>query len=609
MKSLWLPIFLCLAMAGCGGEKTSDKAAGNSDSSSDGDVVATEIPKDSDEAAVSEAPPPPSATMDDEEGQRKTGRRDGTATDDDEPALDETFEEEFQRVLELQSDANFNRAMAECRSLRKKYRTGPEAEKLGRKMNQLAEYTRRSGNLPYSVRKLSPDSTFLERKVAREKIDEAGELGMLYLRKAVRDRPEIGIADEAAKLLIAEQERECVPFLIEQLDNPPEPPLLDTIIEGIVEYARRPSLPELLTLVRFRHSPASEGHRKSLLEVLRRGTRRDFEPGDLVSLYNQVQNDQNFSKRHIVELLALIYESTTARHDEAFNQLLGGEGRLERLRAYAARARASDDQEIARWGANISLALSYINFRTLREGLVAWWSFDRLDGKTVPDDSGQGNHARIIAQRMPKIRKGGIGKTLHLKHSDNALVESVKTKTNVFLNIHKSGYAFAAWINPASLPDGEQPDPYWGIVVKEGWHLGLLAKEDGSIQHTHYFQNKKSGTTAASDPVLEPGTWVHLVGTVDQDEGEVRLYINGKLAVREDVTRGRIADMYNDRLLRVGAARLGPGDYACRFSGLIDEVAIYNRTLTQDDVKNLYRIRSVDLREQLLNPPETEAEE
>lgn len=606
MKLLWRPIFLCLVMAGCGGEKSSDTGA---DSPSDEEVAATEIPKDSDEAVAPEAASPEPATTADEKSQTESDRGDEAAGDDDEPELDDTFEKEFQRVLELEADAKFNRALAECRQLRKKYRTGPEADRLGRKMNQLAEYSRRSGNLPYSVRKLSPDSTFLERKVAREKIADAGELGLLYLRKAVRDRSDVGVADEAAKLLIAEQERECVPFLIEQLENPPGEPLLGTIIEGIVEYARQPTLPQLLTLVRFRHNPASEGYREPLLEVLRRGTRQNFEAGDLGELYNQIQDDQNFSKRPIVELLALIYESTTARHDKAFNQLLGGEGRLEQLRAYTDRARASEEEEVARWGANISLALSYINFGTLREGLVAWWSFDELEGKTVPDDSGQGNHARIIAQRMPKIRNGGIGKTLHLKHSDNALVESAKTKNKVFLNIHKSGYGFAAWINPASLPDGEQPDPYWGIVVKEGWHLGLQANEDGSIQHTHYFQNKKSGSAAASDPVLEPGNWVHVVGTVDQAEGEVRLYINGKFVAREDVPRGRVADMYNDRLLRVGAARLGPGDYACRFSGLIDEVAIYNRTLTQDDVKNLYRIRSVDLREQLLNPPEAEAEE
>ncbi|MFW5803089.1 MAG: LamG domain-containing protein [Verrucomicrobiota bacterium] len=606
MKSLWYSIVLSLVLTGCGGEKSSD-----GDASKDEEVAATEIPRDSGADAAPSSSSPPQETTEDTEDESEEGAEVGdaaTANNGDEPDLDESFEKEFQRVLELEADANFNRALAECRQLRKKYRTGPEAEAIGRKMNQLSDYSRRSGNLMYSVRKLSPESTFLERKVAREKIAEADDLGMLYLRKAVRDRLDNGVANEAAKLLISEQEHECVSFLIEQLENPPEEPLLETIIDGIVEHARQPNLPELLTLVRFRHSSASEEYREHLLEVLRRGTRRDFETGDLVSLYNQTKNDQNFDKLPIVELLALIYESTTARHDEAFNELLGGEGRLDRLRDYTERARSSEDEEIASWGAKISLALSYINFRTLREGLLAWWSFDELDGKIVPDVSGQGHHARIIAQRIPKIRKGGIGSTLHLKHSDNALVESIKTKNKAFLNLHKQGYGFAAWINPAKLPDGEQPDPYWGIVVKEGWHLGLQAQEDGSIRHTHFFQNKKDGSTAASEPVLKPGTWVHVVGSVDQEEGEVRLYINGKLVDREDVPRGRIADMYNNRLLRVGAARLGPSDYACRFSGLIDEVAIYSRALGQDDVKNIYRIRSVDLRNQLLNPPETTSE-
>lgn len=595
-RQLWISVCigLCPLLVGCGGDKDEPSAEAPApaaptiaDSATDGADGASQSGVD-DAAPAAPAPDEADAAL------------------EEEPELATGFKEDLQRVLELERETQFNRAMAEARELRKKYRTGPESEALGHRLTQLGEYMRRSRNLPYAVRKLGPESTFLERKVAREKIDEAGELGLIYLRKAVRDRPSIGIANEAAKMLIEAEKEECVPFLIRQLDDPPEEPLLGTLVGGISEHAEDPGLQSLLTLVQFRHSDAPEEYRDDLLEGLRQATRRDFDTGDLNALYNQVQQDEGFDKRHVVELLALIYESTTARHDEAFDELLGGEGRLDELRAYADRARAAEDEIISDWGHRISLALAFVNFRLLREGLVAWWSFDDIERNVVRDDSGNGHEAKVIAQRQPALRKGGIGQTIHLKHSNNGMVESVHTRGNIFHNLHRGSYGFAAWINPASIPDGEQPDPYWGIVTKEGWHLGLLAKPDGTICHEHYYRDRAKPVTACSEPVLEPGTWLHVVGTVDHMAGTVRLYINGKLVSEGEFPKGRIADLYNRRPVRVGAARLGPGDYACRFSGLIDEVAIYNRSLTQDDVKNLYRVRSVGLREGLKPQPETE---
>ena len=236
--------------------------------------AAAEAPEETTQTEVSaqEASPVPAQPTDDDEPDAAAAPAPGEAQETvgeaatppvpDAVAAEGTppgFEEQFARVVELQADAEFHEAMKLCRELRKQYRTGDEADRLGRKMAQLAEYARRSSNLPYAVRKLSSDSGHLERQVAREKLAEAGELGSLYLRRAIRNRTGDGIAEEAAEVLIYEEGPDCVPFLIEQLDPPPAPALLETLLKGIVQNVEGLPVPSLLALLEFTTHPGRRG--------------------------------------------------------------------------------------------------------------------------------------------------------------------------------------------------------------------------------------------------------------------------------------------------------------------------------------------------------------
>lgn len=87
---------------------------------------------------------------------------------------------------------------------------------------------------------------------------------------------------------------------------------------------------------------------------------------------------------------------------------------------------------------------------------------------------------------------------------------------------------------------------------------------------------------AQSITTFVPGTWYHLVGTYNG--AEVKLYVNGNL----EATVATALTINSTFPLRIG--RLNSGIEA--FLGLIDEVSLYNRTLSQTEIQAIYNAGS-----------------
>ena len=131
-----------------------------------------------------------------------------------------------------------------------------------------------------------------------------------------------------------------------------------------------------------------------------------------------------------------------------------------------------------------------------------------------------------------------------------------------------------AWVRPTTLGSG--------------WRTVLLKEQPGNYVYALY------GTTNASRPsgnviaggvdhdlrgnsALALNTWAHLATTYDGTT--LRLYVDGVLAGSEAAT-GAIAT--STGALRIGGNAIW-GEY---FAGLIDEVRIYNRSLTQAEIQS-----------------------
>ena len=88
------------------------------------------------------------------------------------------------------------------------------------------------------------------------------------------------------------------------------------------------------------------------------------------------------------------------------------------------------------------------------------------------------------------------------------------------------------------------------------------------------------GKEFAGQRFVADGNWHHLVATYDDTTGERLLYVDGELGAK-DMARGRFRE--NAYPIQIGKR----ADMAPCFVGTIDEVMLFNRALSAEEVRQL----------------------
>jgi hypothetical protein len=181
---------------------------------------------------------------------------------------------------------------------------------------------------------------------------------------------------------------------------------------------------------------------------------------------------------------------------------------------------------------------------------------------------------------------------------DGSYIMATGTKYND-ANSLSNGFTISAWINPVDLHNVQ-----WGTIATKGGWEGMLHfyYENGGI----VLQVKTTGgeggdarRTNSIQNVIQPNEWTHVAGVWDPNDPieEGTLYFNGsKLAISNPATQttGKLVDVYPALGFMVSAPGGDNGgttfsipgyDFQTRtFRGGIDDVRLYNRILTDEEV-------------------------
>ena len=135
-----------------------------------------------------------------------------------------------------------------------------------------------------------------------------------------------------------------------------------------------------------------------------------------------------------------------------------------------------------------------------------------------------------------------------------------------------SAMTLEAWVRPSGLGG------MWRtVLLKErpgGMVYALYANQDtGRPLGQVFIGSERNAVGTAS---LTVDTWSHLAATFDG--ANLRLYVNGALVATTAVAGSMAA---STGVLRIG----GNSVWSEWFAGLIDEVRIYNRALTQSEIQ------------------------
>ena len=143
-------------------------------------------------------------------------------------------------------------------------------------------------------------------------------------------------------------------------------------------------------------------------------------------------------------------------------------------------------------------------------------------------------------------------------------------------------YAIEAWIHPTQVGAWNRLVLSWD--AEQAYHLALHGGQ-ASLYH-----GQADGTLAfAEGGMASPGRWVHLAGVADAEARLLSVYLNGRRVGRSE---------FDGTILEKQAARVGIGDAAervspdIRFQGYIDDLAVWHRPLTDDEIRSHYDERA-----------------
>ncbi len=201
-----------------------------------------------------------------------------------------------------------------------------------------------------------------------------------------------------------------------------------------------------------------------------------------------------------------------------------------------------------------------------QQGLVASWDFDEGSGVTLRDSSGNGNHGKIRGATW--VRSGG-GYALQFDGVD----DYVDCGNDASLDIH-GPMTLAAWVRPVST-SAKEP----GIVGKYFHSYALTLYRGGCWWYI------SSGGNNAKAPLAKTGQWHHVLGTFD---GEMlKLYVNGRQCATSKSKYNSVNAGKNFLMGRIVPNPTAP-DAASQarghFEGTLDEVRVYNRALSLQEV-------------------------
>jgi len=210
-----------------------------------------------------------------------------------------------------------------------------------------------------------------------------------------------------------------------------------------------------------------------------------------------------------------------------------------------------------------------------QNGLVGYWNFDEGSGNAAADSSGNGNTGTLINSPVWTDAKNGKalsfdGTTNYVQISDSSSLDMTAQLT------------LETWIYPRAYVDSTGMVSH--IISRcdySGGHIYVLSMYPNSHKIS-YSVNPYSGEKS-SIADLPLNVWTHLAMTYDGSH--ICLYVNGEL----DSSYAQTGPIYTtSNWLAIGCKPTGPwggvGTYAY-FNGMIDEVRIYNRALTQQEIQ------------------------
>lgn len=223
----------------------------------------------------------------------------------------------------------------------------------------------------------------------------------------------------------------------------------------------------------------------------------------------------------------------------------------------------------------------YRRVNCLEDGLVGHWKLNEASGPTAAD-SATGNDGTYTNSPTPTA--GYYNNALEFSGNTGANATNdrlaIGDPADGSLDFGTNSFSYGLWLY-ATGSVGTYDMPWTkggGCVGCRGYDM-----EFGSGSWTTYIGDgdEVNTSTVSASPILN--AWTHVMVVVDRPASKHNTYVNGAL-VTSDTISATFGSVDTTTVATIGASSSG----AYPFLGMIDDVRVYNRALTADEVDLLY---------------------
>ena len=215
----------------------------------------------------------------------------------------------------------------------------------------------------------------------------------------------------------------------------------------------------------------------------------------------------------------------------------------------------------------------------LNSGLTGYWKFDDGSGSTAADSSGNGNTGTLV--NTPTWTTGQIGGGIGVVNTSSQYINLNNPST---YDLTSTGQmTISAWVKSGSSIINSTLG-----ILKRGATNTVNAPDQYALTSSNTRWRFMAGNGTTYTEVFGPSgglvanTWYHLTGVIDA--ANLSLYIDGVSAATPVARPAGSPPVAVSTF--IGAMMAGGNAW----DGTIDEVRIYNRALSADEISRLYRL-------------------
>jgi FlaG/FlaF family flagellin (archaellin) len=218
--------------------------------------------------------------------------------------------------------------------------------------------------------------------------------------------------------------------------------------------------------------------------------------------------------------------------------------------------------------------------------------FDEGSGTTTYDSSSNVNNGAFIGESFNDGTINGatrvdgkFGKALQFDGIDN-YVDFGNTA-----NLNTNSLTVTLWLNLASDPNCSFPENSWRSLIRKGSTAGTSTGWDIILEENRGLRFDIGNGTSWQNRLLSSGgavpinDWVHLAFVYDRNTGDQIIYKNGAQIKSQVVSIGTMQLNAQPVLLSKGVNTSTCPNQEGYVNGTIDEVRIWNRSLSQAEIQ------------------------